>query len=159
MSKYSYKLYTNNRLTEKKYMTYTHVELLELTTFQLRNICYKEKLVTGLVNNLTRDDLIQTILRYRGTEENLLIKDKKEGGFERIEAALQAYLQTPLSDNGEIKIPAKMTLYSGLKMDERDQYYVKTGGLLAESNVFLINEHFELCGIFNILKNIILTKT
>lgn len=153
MSKYSYKLYTNNRLTEKKYMTYTHVELLELTTFQLRNICYKEKLVTGLVNNLTRDDLIQTILRYRGTEENLLIKDKKEGGFERIEAALQAYLQTPLSDNGEIKIPAKMTLYSGLKMDERDQYYVKTGGLLAESNVFLINEHFELCGIFNILKN------
>jgi len=133
-------------------MTYTHAELLELTTFQLRNICYKEKLVTGLVNNLTRDDLIQTILRYRGTEENLLIKDTKEGGFERVEAAIQNYLQTPLSDNGDIKIPAKMTLYSGLKMDERDQYFVKTGGLLSESNAFLVNDQLELCGIFNLLK-------
>ena len=76
-TKYSYKLYANKRNTDKKYMTYTRVELMEMTTFQLRNICYKEKLVTGLINTLTRDELIDKILRYRGSEENPLIREKR----------------------------------------------------------------------------------
>lgn len=153
MNKYSYKLYANNRYTEKKYMTFTRVELMEMTTFQLRNICYKEKLVTGLMNTLTRDQLIETILRYRGAEETLLIKDRKDGGFERVEAAMQTYLKTPLSDNGEIKIPAKMSLYNGMKIDKPDQYLVETGGFLTESNVLLVNEQLELCGLLNLRKD------
>ena len=153
MNKYSYKLYANKRYTEKKYMTFTRVELMEMTTFQLRNICSKEKLVTGLINTLTRDQLIQTILRYRGAEENLLIKENKDGGFERVEAAMQTYLKTPLSDNGEIKIPAKMSLYQGMKIDKPDQYLVETGGFLVESNVLLVNEQFALCGILNLIKD------
>ncbi|WP_339258787.1 molecular chaperone [Lysinibacillus sp. FSL K6-3209] len=153
MNKYSYKLYANNRYTEKKYMTYTRVELMEMTTFQLRNICYKEKLVTGLMNTLTRDQLIETILRYRGAEETLLIKERKDGGFERVEAAMQTYLKTPLSDNGEIKIPAKMSLYNGMKIDKPDQYLVETGGFLTESNVLLVNEQLELCGLLNLRKD------
>lgn len=124
-----------------------------MTTFQLRTICHKEKLVTGLVNDLTRDELIQTILRYRGVEENLLIKEKKEGGFERVENAIQEYLKSPLSDNGGIKIPAKMTIYKGLKLNKLDRYIVETGGLLEESNVLLVNEQLELCGIFNLEKD------
>lgn len=153
MNKYSYKLYANNRYTEKKYMTFTRVELMEMTTFQLRNICYKEKLVTGLMNTLTRDQLIETILRYRGAEETLLIKEWKDGGFERVEAAMQTYLKTPLSDNGEIKIPAKMSLYNGMKIDKPDQYLVETGGFLTESNVLLVNEQLELCGLLNLRKD------
>lgn len=153
MNKYSYKLYANNRYTEKKYMTFTRVELMEMTTFQLRNICYKEKLVTGLMNTLTRDQLIETILRYRGAEETLLIKERKDGGFERVEAAMQTYLKTPLSDNGEIKIPAKMSLYNGMKIDKPDQYLVETGGFLTESNVLLVNEQLELCGLLNLRKD------
>lgn len=153
MNKYSYKLYANNRYTEKKYMTFTRVELMEMTTFQLRNICYKEKLVTGLMNTLTRDQLIETILRYRGAEETLLIKERKDGGFERVEAAMQTYLKTPLSDNGEIKIPAKMSLYNGMKIDKLDQYLVETGGFLTESNVLLVNEQLELCGLLNLRKD------
>lgn len=153
MNKYSYKLYANNRFTEKKRITYTQVELMEMTTFQLRNICYKEKLVTGLINTLPRDQLIQTILRYRGAEETLLIKERREGGFERVEAAMQTYLKTPLSDNGDIKIPAKMSLYKGMKIDKLDQYHVETGGFLVESNVLLVNEQLELCGILTLLKD------
>jgi len=126
---------------------------MEMTTFQLRNICYKEKLVTGLMNTLTRDQLIETILRYRGAEETLLIKERKDGGFERVEAAMQTYLKTPLSDNGEIKIPAKMSLYNGMKIDKPDQYLVETGGFLTESNVLLVNEQLELCGLLNLRKD------
>ena len=84
-------------------MTFTRVELNEMTTFQLRNICYKEKLVTGLINTLPRDRLIQTILRYRGAEGSLLIKEKKDGGFERVEASMQKYLKTALSDKNPRK--------------------------------------------------------
>ncbi|MCT6815511.1 MAG: molecular chaperone, partial [Lysinibacillus fusiformis] len=152
-TKYSYKLNLNKRYSEKKYMTYTRVELMEMTTFQLRNICYKEKLITGLINTLTRDELIEKIVRYRGAEEHLLIKENQDGGFERVEEALQKYLKTPLSDNGDIKIPAKMNVYKGMKIDKPDQYVVETGGFLVESNVLLVNEQLELCGILNIVKD------
>ena len=153
MNKYSFKLHTNKKYPEKKYMTFTRVELNEMTTFQLRNICYKEKLVTGLINTLPRDRLIQTILRYRGAEGSLLIKEKKDRGFERVEASMQKYLKTALSDNGEIKIPAKMSIYSGMKIDKPDKYLVETGGRLVESNVLLVNEQQELCGILNLVKD------
>lgn len=146
-------MHTNTKVLERKLPTYTRHELIEMTTFQLRTICHKEKLVTGLVNNLTRDELIQTILRYRGEEENLLIKEKKEGGFERVENAIQDYLKSPLSDNGGIKIPAKMTIYKGLKINKLDRYIVETDGLLEESNVLLVNDQLELCGIFNLEKD------
>ncbi|SCY38146.1 hypothetical protein SAMN02787081_02301 [Lysinibacillus fusiformis] len=152
-TKYSYKLNLNKRYSEKKHMTYTRVELMEMTTFQLRNICYKEKLITGLINTLTRDELIEKIVRYRGAEEHLLIKENQDGGFERVEEALQKYLKTPLSDNGDIKIPAKMNVYKGMKIDKPDQYLVETGGFLVESNVLLVNEQLELCGILNIVKD------
>ncbi|MEC1180049.1 molecular chaperone [Metasolibacillus meyeri] len=150
---YSYKLHTNRRYTERYTVTYTRAELMEMTTFQLRNICYKEKIVKGLVNTLTRDQLVQMILRYRGAEEHLLIQDEVDGGFKRVEAAMQAYLKTPLADNGNIKVPAKMSIYPELKIDETDQYVVETGGLVEESNVLLVNEQLALCGILNLQKD------
>lgn len=66
---------------------------------------------------------------------------------------MQTYLKTPLSDNGEIKIPAKMSLYNGMKIDKPDQYLVETGGFLTESNVLLVNEQLELCGLLNLRKD------
>lgn len=150
MNVYSYKLHRTQQPLEKKRAKYTREELMEMTTFQLRNICHKERLVKGLINPLDRENLIQTILRYRGAEDGLLIKTNKEGGFERVEEVLQNYLKTLLSDNGDIKVPAKMSVYAGMKMDELDKYYVEAGGRLSESNVLLVNEHLELCGIFNL---------
>ncbi|UZM98298.1 hypothetical protein OL548_26835 [Lysinibacillus sp. MHQ-1] len=46
-----------------------------------------------------------------------------------------------------------MNLYKGMKIDKPDQYLIETGGFLVESNVLLVNEHFELCGILNIVKD------
>ncbi|MBE1555946.1 molecular chaperone [Sporosarcina limicola] len=153
MNVYSYKLHSNKKTIEKRLVNYTREELVEMTTFELRNICHKERLVTGLINPLDRESLIQTILKYRGTEDSLLIKEKKEGGFERVEEAIQNYLNTLLSDSGEIKIPAKMSIYSGMNIDELDKYLVETGGRLVESNVLLVNDYLELCGIFNLVRD------
>jgi hypothetical protein len=51
----SYRLYTKNETIRRRY---TREELLEMTTFQLRNICYEEKIVKGFVANLDRENLI-----------------------------------------------------------------------------------------------------
>ena len=125
MTVYSYKLHSNKKIQDRKLVKYTREELMEMTTFELRNICHKEKLIKGLVNPLDRESLIQTIIKYRGAEDSLLIKEMKEGGFERVEEAVQNYLNTLLSDNDDIKTPAKMTIYAGMQIDERDKYFVE----------------------------------
>lgn len=150
MSVYSYKLHTKQPFVDKKRANYTRAELMDMTTFQLRNICHKEKLIKGLIHSLDRENLIQTIMRYRGAEDHLFIKTRMEGGFKRVEEVLQTYLKTSLADNGDIKIPAKMSVYAGMKIDELDKYYVETGGRLDESIVLLVNDNLELCSIFNL---------
>ncbi|MCH1625991.1 molecular chaperone [Fredinandcohnia quinoae] len=153
MGSYSYKLYQG---TEKRRsnLTYTREELEEMTTFHLRNICYKEKLVVGMIYKLDRNGLIETILRYLGAKEHLLINDFKDGGFQRLEQTLKNYLRTPLSDQHKIQVPAKLTLYKGLKMDRRDQYRVEAGSGIGVSNVLVINEKMELCGILTLRQDV-----
>ncbi|HBZ79227.1 MULTISPECIES: molecular chaperone [Brevibacillus] len=154
MSKMSYKLHIQKGSMDvpRNETTYTRDELMEMTTFQLRNICYKEKLVGSVVNNLDREGLLNTILRFRSAEESLFIESDTTGGFERIEAALHAYLNTPLPGADSIKIPAKMSLYAGLAVDRLDGYRVESAQGLSESNVLLVNDYMELCGIFQLRK-------
>ncbi|WII37426.1 molecular chaperone [Paenibacillus thiaminolyticus] len=155
MAGYSYKLYTQpgRREDARKRAQYHREELLEMTTFQLRNICQREKLIEGLIHTLDRDDLIATIMKYRGADESLLITGVRPGGFERVEAVMKKYLGTPMTDTGGIRIPAKITLYSGLKLDQFDGYHVEAGEEIAESNVLLVNENLELCAILNLVKD------
>ncbi|GAC41166.1 hypothetical protein [Paenibacillus popilliae] len=155
MAGYSYKLYTQpgRREDTRKRAQYYREELLEMTTFQLRSICQQEKLIEGLIHTLAHDELVATIMKYRGADESLLITGVRPGGFERVEAAMKKYVGTPLPDAGNIRIPAKMTLYSGLKLDRFDGYRVEAGEEIAESNVLLVNENLELCAILNLVKD------
>ena len=155
MGGYSYRLYTQpaSREDGRKHAEYNREELSEMTTFQLRNICHQEKLVEGLIHTLDREGLIATVMKYRGADESLLISHVQPGGFARVEAALRTYLGTPLPDGGGIRIPAKITLYSGLKLDRFDGYQVEAGQAITESNVLLVNENLELCAILNLVKD------
>ncbi|WP_225445685.1 molecular chaperone [Paenibacillus arenosi] len=123
-----------------------------MTTLQLRNICFRERLVESYANPLDREGMIATLLKFRGADREVLIHKYNAEGFERVEKALCNYLLTPLSDNGSIKVPARMFLYDGLHINKRDQYKVEAGSGIAESNVLLVNEHQELCGILNLVK-------
>lgn len=128
-------------------------ELVEMTTFQLRNICYKERLVRGVAKTLDRETLIETILKHRGAEESLIINQLKEGGFERVEQAIQSYLQLELTSHDDIKVPAKMSLYNGLWIDKWDRYVVESKKHPLGPNVLIVNENLELCGILNLEKD------
>lgn len=141
-----------NNFSLKDMRKYTKDELAEMTTFQLRDICFREKLVTGMISALNREALIKTILKYLGAEESLLIKNFKQGGFEKVEAVLKKYLITPLPGNANIKIPARITLYKGLDVDRQDMYRVEAGDAIkAESNILLVNDNYDLCGILNLV--------
>src|SRR5690606_12382547 len=62
-------------------------------------------------------------------------------------------LKTPLADNGNIKVPAKMSIYREMKIDATDKYIVETAGLVEESNVLLVNEQQALCAILTLQKD------
>jgi hypothetical protein len=132
---------------------YTRAELLEMTEIKLRNICFEERLVKGVWHLMDRESLISIILKYRSAETSYLIKGNKEGGFERVAEAVKKYLFTKLADNGKIKIPAKISLYWELGLDRKDEYKVTTEIHLDETNVLLVSEKNELCGIFNLVRD------
>ncbi|MBG9796350.1 molecular chaperone [Brevibacillus laterosporus] len=153
MNGYSYRLHTDKgRDRSRLLIRYSREELEDMTTFQLRNICYTERLVEGVANKLDREALIDTILKFRGSVGSLLIRGFHKGGFQRIEEAIHTYLKTPLSNQVRIKVPAKISLYRGLKVDKLDQYLVEAIGM-QESNVLLINDSMELCGVLHLKKD------
>lgn len=144
---------------------YQKKELEEMTTVQLRDICTREKIIKGITNTLNRYELIETILRFRGEKETLFIYEREEGGYERIEDILTHKLGTQLRDEKTIRNPAKLIVYSNLAMSPHDKYQVeidhqKRDGIskavvnhLGESNVLLVSEDNELCGIFNLVSD------
>lgn len=146
----SYRLNTVSNVEKRRY---TKEELLEMTTLQLREICYYQKIVKGFINTLDRDALIVTILKYLSAERSLLIKDYMENGFERVNTALSKYLINKLTDSESIKIPAKITLYPEIGIKKEDMYMVEAGKNIGESNVLLVNENNSLCGIFNLVRH------
>lgn len=146
-----YRLHKKEILSLRKYKK---EELEEMTTFQLRNICMKEKIVLGIIHNLDRGELINTILRYRGYETELLINRKKEGGFDRINSLLKTgSLIEKSRERIHINLPAKLVLYSGIGILKSDKYKIKVSSdSIKNSNMLIVNDSGELCAILNILK-------
>jgi hypothetical protein len=145
----SYHLNVVREITNRRYK---REELLEMTTLQLRNICYQEKIVKGVVHTLDRENLIRTIIKYRGVEDQYLIKEMKTEGFTRVSDALNAAIKTKLPDQEKIKVPAKITLYPEIGITEEDLYKVVIENEIKGSNVFLVNGNNDLCGIFNLVQ-------
>ncbi len=148
---HSYRLNTKKDTYKRKY---SREELMEMTTFQLRDICVREKIIKGIINNLDRENFIITILKYRGKEKNYLIENYDENGFERVSEILKKYLISKLDSKEEIQIPAKISLYPEIGIKKEDLYKVIIeNNIIGESNVLLVNGNNELCGIFNLVKD------
>ena len=65
MSKYSY-TYNRNAGPKPELRYYTRDELELMTTYQLRDICYRERIINGIHAPLDKDVLIREIMRFRG---------------------------------------------------------------------------------------------
>lgn len=115
MSRYTYTLNPSQGVTEKH--TYRQSELEKMTTFHLREICRKERLVVSSAKNDDKDGLIRLIMRFRGQKEYRHIREFCEGGMERIQEFLKhqviRFLETP-----EVDIPGTITIFHDTEMNE-----------------------------------------
>ena len=90
MSKYSY-TYNRNAGPKPELRYYTRDELELMTTYQLRDICYRERIINGIHAPLDKDVLIREIMRFRGRADRLFITEPSEDGLERLESLLGVF--------------------------------------------------------------------
>ncbi|WP_017212576.1 molecular chaperone [Clostridium beijerinckii] len=150
MSLYSYKLHKGNEEHIKK-SKYKEKDLRLMTTFQLREICNKEKLVKSIINPLDKEELIRLIMKYRGEKESKLIKNYLVGGIERVERFLSRSNKEVIN-NRYIDYPGKITIYENLALEIYDNYILRSSEKLEEGNVLLVDSNYKVCTIFNIKK-------
>lgn len=153
MVSYKYRLNKNSKDNNKR-DRYKEKDLRLMTTYQLRDICAKEKLVKSIVNPLDQEELIRLIMKYRGESDTLFINSYAEDGIERIDKFLKKSSKNIL-ERIDIEYPAKITLYEGISLDILDECLLKSNSELDEGNALLVDNNFNVCTVFNIKKLLI----
>ena len=88
MDKYTYTLKQGGASCGEQ-SCYSREDLELMTTYQLRDICWRERIINGIQAPLDKDVLIRQILRFRGRKDNLFIKKYDEEGMERLTELLR----------------------------------------------------------------------
>lgn len=142
-SQYTYRLNPGKRRNEEKHV-YKESQLEQMTTFQLREICRNERLVSSSSSHLDREAIIRLIMRFRGRREYRHIETFCEQGLERLQEILQRKT-LQINDSGQIGVPASITLYYNMAIDELDRYQVSSfDQLLYEGNILLVDERLQI---------------
>lgn len=148
MSRYTYTLNPGGQAPQKRTF-YKRQQLESMTTFQLNEICRKERLVTS-VEVTDREGLIRLIMRFRGQKDYRNIKEFCEGGMERVEQGIKQNLITMIQEE-TIRIPASISVYEQMEMDELDGWQIEAeNSSLYEGNLFLVDENLKIYSCFYI---------
>ena len=148
----TYKLNLENK--EKSRKTYTKEDLMELSIYELKNLCVKHKIIKIYQNNYGKEKLVDIILKYRGNEEKYIIKESSEEGMFRIQELMDDGYINEVSGNGTVRIPAKITIYENIGINKEDMYKIMAPKEFEDTNVLLINGKNYLCGLFSIEKDV-----
>ena len=146
MSKYSY-TYNRNAGVKEERRYYTREELELMTTYQLRDICYRERIINGIHAPLDKDVLIREILRFRGRADRLFITRDSEDGMERLRSLLSTAKLNLV--NTALQGCAKLIVYGGISVEYFDRYTIGYHKELADTNALLVSGG-EICAIFNL---------
>ena len=135
---YTYRLSENTGEKTEGKAAY-HLESLQgMTTYQLREICQKERLVVPMGSRMEREELIRFIMRYRGIREHRHITGDTEGGIERLQSFLdKVKLQ---EEKFQIACPAHLVLYEDEGIELTDHYEVTGNFPMYEGNLLLVDE-------------------
>lgn len=147
MSRYTYTLHPGDKEPEKK--TYKRSSLEKMTTFQLKEICRKEKLIMPTGNSMDREGFIRLIMRFRGQKDYRHIAAECEGGLERLQEFFDRN-RISISSGQNVKIPGTIVIYRGTGLNELDHYKVESDVPLYEGNMLLIDENFLVYTCFYI---------
>lgn len=149
MDRYGYILKPNT--TEKKPNTRYHRNDLELmTTFQLREICRKEKIIQGMINPMDKEELIHVILRFRGAEEYYLIEKPNEKGAVALAALLG---KAKLKERQDLRLScsSKIIAHEGLAISFYDGLTLPYHKELAGTNALVVGGDMTLCAVLNVV--------
>lgn len=146
MDKYTYTLNQKNR-KEEFHNYYTQEQLELMTTYQLRDICWKEQIVNGIQAPLDKEELIRQIMRFRGRKENLYIVEQKDEGWARLEELLSTAVIH--SYPGTVKGCAKIIAYEGLAINYFDRFTIGYRQEIANTNALLVSGG-KICAILQI---------
>lgn len=146
MDKYGYTLH--KRAEKKEAGHYRKEELQLMTTYQLKEICRMEKLVQGGLRPMEKEELIRIILRYRGADENLLIRTADSKGTEALERFLGSCILEEQSFPG-MEGSSKIVAYEGLAIHFYDRLEIPYKKELAETNALVVSGG-KICGILNV---------
>jgi hypothetical protein len=126
---------------------YTREELELMTTYQLREICWKERIINGIQAPMDKDELVLQIMRFRGRKDNLFILKSKEESVKRLEKLLQ--MTTIQSMPHSIKGCAKIISYNGIEVGYFDHFTIGYRPELVDTNALLVSGN-KICAIFQV---------
>ena len=150
-------------MSEDEKVLYDKEELELMTTYQLREICRKNKIINGVAAPLDKEELIRIILRSFGRQEELLIAESHGEGMERLQALFSECRL--LEQKGEnLRCNSILAAYRGLAIKRADSYTIPYKKQLADTNAFVMSERGKLCAVLHVrqkqgdLENLYLTK-
>ena len=148
MDKYGYTI--KPKKDQKPAQLYHKPDLALMTTFQLREICRREKIIQGVVDPMDREDLIRVILRYRGADEYFLIKKRDEAG---LAAAERAFKESVLRERRDLPLTcsSRIAAYKGCAIRFYDGLTLPWEADLAGTNAFIVSGDMTVCAILNLL--------
>lgn len=148
MDRFGYRLKKKEEKTAE--IRYRKAELLRMTTFQLREICRKEKIIQGVINPMDREELIRVILRYRGAEESFLIRKEKKGGMQALEKLVRKMVFYE-KEGMVCSCGLKIVIYEGLAVGYLDKITIPYQKCLIGTNALVVGEDGTLCAVLNVV--------
>lgn len=147
MDKYGYVLNKKAEKTPEK--RYHKGELELMTTFQLQEICRREKIIQGVLSPMDKEELIRVILRYRGADEYFLIQKADESGLSALNHVIQ---NVDISEwkNKNLQCSSKITAYEGLSIGFYDRLILPYDKRLAGTNALVVGGDMTVCAVLNV---------
>lgn len=146
MDRYTYTL-KQGGITSGEHSSYTRAELELMTTYQLRDICWRERIINGIQAPLDKDLLIRQILRFRGRKDNLFIKKYDEKGLARLTELLQTAKIHILPQ--KIRGCARIITYTGIAVTKADGFTIGYRQEIVNTNALLVSGS-HICAVFQV---------
>lgn len=150
-------------MPEDDKVLYDKADLELMTTYQLREICRKNRIMNGVAAPPDKEELIRFILRSFGRQEELLITESNGEGMERLQA-LFSECRLLEQDTENLWCNSILTAYNGLAIKRADAYTIPYRKQLADTNAFVVSESGKLCTVLHVRQkqgdtdNLYLTK-
>lgn len=148
MDRYGYVL--KQQIEKVPVKRYRKAELELMTTFQLREICRKEKIIQGVSDPMDKEELIRVVLRFRGAEEYFLIEKPDENGRQALEHVMK---EAKLQERQDLRLQctSKITAYEGLATGFYDGLVLAYDKRLAGTNALVVGGDMSVCAVFNVV--------